>query len=188
MLVIDKTNCNAVCRISPDGSAEAYDFPAAAWKPIPAVSDNLLEITDSDLQNLIRAFTLAEAVHKGQTDKAGKPYIAHPLRVAQLVDGGLDELMVAFLHDVVEDTSTSLDDLRKSGFSETVVNGVDCMTRRSGEPREAYLERLKPNPVARAVKLADLTHNSDLSRIPQPTEKDRLRVEEYRSETAFLKQ
>lgn len=187
MFVIDKRNSNAVCRINLNGSVEQYVFSEASWLPCEPVSEEVCEISEADVENLIKAYALAKKVHEGQTDKAGKPYITHPTRVAQLVDGGPTELMVAFLHDVVEDTPTTLEDLRNMGFDEVVVSGVDGMTRRAGETRDAYLKRLKPNPIARAVKLADLVHNSDLSRISAPSEKDYRRVEEYRKEIAYLK-
>ena len=97
-----------------------------------------------------------------------------------------DEKTVALLHDVVEDTSVTLQNLSDAGFSDAVVHAIDCVTKREGEALQAYLQRVKSDPLATTVKLADLKHNADLSRIPHPTEKDFARVERYKAEIAFL--
>ena len=133
-----------------------------------------------------RAYEIAASAHAGQVDKAGKDYIFHPLTVASFVKTD-DEKTVALLHDVVEDTSVTLQNLSDAGFSDAVVHAVDCVTKRDGEELQDYLQRVKSDRLATAVKLADLQHNSDLSRIPNPTEKDIARAERYRKEIAFLK-
>lgn len=133
-----------------------------------------------------KAYLIAKSAHKGQLDKGGQDYINHPLAVASFVTTE-DEKIVALLHDVVEDTPITLQNLHEQGFSDYIVKAVDCLTKRDGEPLEAYLERVKSNTLAITVKIADLTHNSDLSRIPQPTEKDYKRAERYQKEIAFLK-
>ncbi|MBQ5968582.1 MAG: HD domain-containing protein [Clostridia bacterium] len=133
-----------------------------------------------------RAYEIAANAHAGQVDKAGKDYISHPLTVASFVETD-DEKTVALLHDVAEDTPVTLQDLRDAGFSEAVVHAVDCVTKRSGEPLRDYLQRVKSDKLATVVKLADLRHNSDLTRIPYPTERDLARVERYQKEIAFLK-
>jgi len=133
------------------------------------------------------AYALAAAAHAGQVDKAGADYINHPLTVASFVETD-EEKIVALLHDVVEDTPVTLQNLRDAGFSEAVVRAVDCVTKREGEALQDYLLRVKSDPLATAVKLADLRHNSDLSRIPHPTGRDFARVERYRAEIAFLKE
>ena len=132
-----------------------------------------------------RAYEIAAIAHAGQVDKAGTAYIQHPLTVASFVKTD-DEKTVALLHDVVEDTVVTLQDLRDAGFSANIVHAVDCVTKRDDESLKAYLQRVKSDPLATAVKLADLRHNSDLSRIPNPTEKDFARVKRYRQELAFL--
>ena len=132
-----------------------------------------------------RAKAIATAAHQGQVDKGGYPYIGHPAAVASMVEGE-DETAVAWLHDTVEDTDMTLDRLREEGFPEEIIRAVDAMTRREGEPRGEYLERVKADPIARKVKLADLRHNSDISRIPEPREKDYRRVENYQKEIEFL--
>ncbi len=90
-----------------------------------------------------------------------------------------DEIIVALLHDVVEDTDTTIDDLIEAGFNDNVLNALVAITKRDDESYDEYLEQVRKNPVATKVKLADLKHNSDLTRINNPTEKDYNRVEKY---------
>ena len=127
---------------------------------------------------LDRAIELAKQHHEGQTDKAGKPYIEHPLRVMSQVESE-EEKIVAVLHDIVEDTDISLDDLRSEGFSEEVVSAVECLTKQDGENYDSYIERISFNPLAVKIKLADLEDNSDLTRLPEVTDKDLERIEKY---------
>ena len=127
---------------------------------------------------LDRAIELPKQHHEGQTDKAGKPYIEHPLRVMNQVESE-EEKIVAVLHDIVEDTDISLDDLRSEGFSEEVVSAVECLTKQDGENYDSYIERISFNPLAVKIKLADLEDNSDLTRLPEVTDKDLERIEKY---------
>ena len=127
---------------------------------------------------LDRAIELAKQHHEGQTDKAGKPYIEHPLRVMNQVESE-EEKIVAVLHDIVEDTDISLDELRNEGFSEEVVSAVECLTKQDGENYDSYIERISFNPLAVKIKLADLEDNRDLTRLPEVTDKDLERVEKY---------
>ena len=127
---------------------------------------------------LDRAIELAKQHHEGQTDKAGKPYIEHPLRVMNQVESE-EEKIVAVLHDIVEDTNISLNDLRNEGFSEEVVSAVECLTKQDGENYDSYIERISFNPLAVKIKLADLEDNSDLTRLPEVTDKDLERIEKY---------
>lgn len=138
-----------------------------------------------DSPRVQQAYEIAASAHAGQVDKAGRDYIFHPLTVASFVKTD-DERIVALLHDVVEDTSVTLQNLSDAGFSDAVVHAIDCVTKREGEALQDYLQRVKSDRLATAVKLADLQHNSDLSRISQPTEKDYARAERYRKEIAFL--
>ena len=183
---LDHGNENSVIRKEEDGTLKKLVFLPLAWTETEECSEEAEPIDEKDVQKLIDTFHLAKKAHEGQIDKAGNPYIEHPLRVSRLVKGGVDEMLTALLHDVVEDTPMTLADLRAMGYSEKVVAAVDCMTRRNEETRQAYLERLKPNETARRVKLADLTHNSDLSRIANPTERDYRRIENYQKEKAYL--
>ncbi|HET6629929.1 MAG TPA: HD domain-containing protein, partial [Woeseiaceae bacterium] len=128
---------------------------------------------------LEHALALAAAAHAGQTDKAEQPYILHPIRVMLNVRTE-EERMTALLHDVVEDTDTTFEDLRRAGFSDTVIEAVRALTKHEGESREAAARRAVANPIARNVKLADVTDNMDLSRIPNPGEADLARLEEYK--------
>lgn len=134
---------------------------------------------------IAKALQVAVKAHKGQTDKGGGDYVFHPITVALHVDSD-DEKTVALLHDVVEDTDITLNDLREMGFSETIVKAVDAITRRPAEPRDIYLSRVKENRIATVVKIADLHHNSDLSRIPTPSEKDIAKAAQYAAEILFL--
>lgn len=137
-------------------------------------------------ESVSKALRLATAAHKGQVDKAGSDYIKHPITVAEFLDTE-DEQTAALLHDTVEDTEVTFEDLKAEGFSGTVLHAVYCLTHKKGEAREAYLQRVAENPLAVKIKLADLAHNSDLSRLPAPTEKDFSRAERYAKEIAFLK-
>jgi len=124
------------------------------------------------------AIALAVRAHHKQTDRAGAPYILHPLRVMFRVE--IDaERMVAVLHDVVEDTDWSLDDLRAEGFPEEVVTAVDHLTRRDGESYDDFVRRAAANPVARRVKIADLEDNMDVRRTGTVTEEDTERLTRY---------
>ena len=134
---------------------------------------------------LALAKRIALTAHEGQVDKAGAPYWHHPAFVANHVTR-LEAKAVAWLHDVVEDSEWTLEDLLAEGIWPEVVDGVDAITKRVGEAYETYLNRIKANPLALAVKLADLTHNMDLSRIANPTEKDFARIEKYRWAVDYL--
>jgi (p)ppGpp synthase/HD superfamily hydrolase len=124
------------------------------------------------------AFTLDDAIqiarraHEGQLDKSGRPYIGHPLRVMGRVASDR-ERMVAVLHDVVEDTGVTVEDLASAGAPEEVLRAVDAITKRPGEPFDAYLARVAANPIALTVKRADIADNSSpdrMARLDQPTQ------------------
>ena len=133
-----------------------------------------------------KALQIAKSAHSGQLDKGGNPYFLHPLAVSEKVEAE-NEKIVALLHDVIEDTDITLDYLREQGFSEEILAGVDRLTKREGVSYEEYIEAVRKNPLALKVKIADMLHNSDLSRIPNPTEKDRKRIEKYKEKIALLK-
>ena len=137
------------------------------------------------MSTLERAISLAAQAHAGQVDKAGQPYILHPLRVMLRVHTE-EERMAAILHDVVEDTSITLEQLAEEGFSPTVVAAVEALTKRPGESRMEAAARAAENRVARTVKLADNAENMDISRIAHPTEKDFSRIQEYERVRALL--
>ena len=125
------------------------------------------------------AYDIALNAHKGQKDKGGEDYFKHPLAVSNKLSGEKDKI-VALLHDVIEDTDVTVNDLREAGFSDEVVLAVSVITKKAGEDYEEYLNRVKQNPIALRVKIADMEHNSDISRIKNPTEKDLKRLEKYR--------
>jgi hypothetical protein len=131
------------------------------------------------------AIALAALAHKGQKDKAGHPYILHPLRMML----GLEteaERMAAVLHDVVEDTPHTLESLRALGYPENVIEAVEGLTKKPGENYDDFILRAGKLPLARRVKLADLKDNLDLGRIPNPTPKDEERLLKYGKARAVL--
>ena len=112
--------------------------------------------------DLARAIRIAAVAHAGQLDKTGRPYILHPFRVLQRCERrALEVQIVAILHDVVEDTETTLDDLRSEGFNDDVIAGVDAMSKRDGEDFFEYVRRCSQNTIGCLVKLADIEDNSD---------------------------
>ena len=131
------------------------------------------------------AFSIARKAHEGQLDKAGVDYIEHPIYVASRVDTE-EEKAVALLHDVIEDSPVSAEELLQAGLPETVVTAVQVLTKKKEQDYQTYLETVKKNPLARVVKLADLKHNSDLSRLSSITEKDRERLKKYKKAIDFL--
>ncbi len=131
-----------------------------------------------------RARAIAAARHAGQVDKAGAPYIGHPERVAGRLSAP-EEQVVGWLHDTVEDTGLSLAGV-EAEFGEEIARAVDAVSRRPGEEWEAYLARVKQNPIARQVKISDLIDNSNLSRLPVVTARDVERQGKYNRALRFL--
>lgn len=131
------------------------------------------------------AIKVATKAHQGQFDKAGQPYILHPLTVAAMLDSEAEKT-VALLHDVLEDSDLSTSDLKSYGFRDDIIDAVVTLTHRDNETYESYLHRVKSNPLARKVKLADLEHNSDVTRLQVVTEKDRSRLQKYAVAIRFL--
>ena len=137
------------------------------------------------MSTLEHAIALAAKAHEGQADKAGEPYILHPLRM-MLKLGLPEERIAAVLHDVVEDCDWTLERLRAEGFSEAVIGAIDAVTKRPGESYEDFVRRAAAHPIGRRVKIADVEDNLDPSRIHHPTKDDRQRIEKYRRALAFL--
>jgi (p)ppGpp synthase/HD superfamily hydrolase len=127
---------------------------------------------------LERAIALACEAHRRQTDKAGKPYILHPLRLMLRFSDTADQV-VAVLHDVVEDSAITLDRLRELGFEPSIVAAIDCLTRRSGESYDAFIDRILADRLATRVKIRDIQDNLDLSRLPTLSDEDLQRVAKY---------
>ena len=132
-----------------------------------------------------KAMRLCFDAHKDQVDKSGMPYVFHPFHVAEQMQTE-ETVVVALLHDVVEDTDYTIDDLRTMGFPEAITDALALMTHAKGEPYMEYVARLRDNPIARSVKLADLQHNSDLSRLDAVDDAARQRAEKYKKAIALL--
>ena len=130
------------------------------------------------MATLEQAISLAAKQHEGQVDKANAPYILHPLRVMLNVPT-IEHKIVAVLHDILEDTETTIEDLYQFGFQEHIIDAIVALTKKQGETRLEAAQRARLNPIARVVKLADINDNMDLSRIQSPTVKDFERLKEY---------
>jgi len=132
-----------------------------------------------------KAPKLCFEAHKEQTDKSGLPYVFHPFHLAEQMETE-ETTIVALLHDVVEDTDYTIEDLTKAGFNKTITDAITLMTHADNVDYMDYVRGIKENPIAKAVKLADLTHNSDLTRLDVVDEKALRRVEKYKQAIALL--
>jgi (p)ppGpp synthase/HD superfamily hydrolase len=131
------------------------------------------------MSTLERAIEIATQAHKGQLDKAGNEYIGHPLRVMEM-GKTLQEKIVGVLHDVVEDTDWTFEALEAEGFTEEIIAALKCVTKTSeNENYDDFIERVKKNPLAAAVKINDLTDNMDIRRLPYLSDKDVKRLKKY---------
>ena len=133
-----------------------------------------------------KAIKICFEQHKNQLDKSGMPYVFHPFHVAEQMSDE-NTTIVALLHDVVEDTDLTLEDIRNYGFNEEVLQALSLMTHEKDVPYFDYIKRLASNDIARTVKIADLEHNSDLSRLDEVKESDLARAEKYKKSLEFLK-
>ena len=139
-----------------------------------------------------RAMLVSYTMHKEVCDKGGVPYIFHPYHLAEQMGDDEDAICVALLHDVVEDTEMTIEGLSVLGFPKTVVLAVEVMTHKEKEEYLGeYIQRIKQNPLARKVKIADLLHNSDETRIPEPNndsdrEWNQKRMEKYQKALEIL--
>ena len=134
-----------------------------------------------------KAMKLCFTAHRDQTDKSGLPYVFHPFHLAEQMPDE-NTTVTALLHDVVEDTAYSLEDMRGMGFPEPVLDAIAQMTHDESVPYLTYVAKLRDNPIARTVKLADLRHNSDLSRLDAVDAAALKRVEKYRRAMALLEE
>jgi (p)ppGpp synthase/HD superfamily hydrolase len=128
---------------------------------------------------LENAILLAAQSHLGQQDKAGAPYILHPLRVMMRCRTP-DAMIAAVLHDLVEDPPVTLAQLHEQGYPEAVVAAVSCLTKAEGEDYDAFVARVKANPIATEVKIADIEDNMDIRRLAGVGAKEAERLERYR--------
>lgn len=123
--------------------------------------------------------------HKDQVDKSGIPYVFHPFHLTEQMDDE-ETTITALLHDIVEDTDTTFDDLRKLGFSDNVINALKLMTHDKNVDYFEYVKNISKNPIARKVKIKDLEHNMDTSRLDEVTDKDLERVKKYKKCYKYL--
>ncbi|MFK2341608.1 GTP pyrophosphokinase [Bacteroides fragilis] len=136
---------------------------------------------------LEKAFQIAIDAHKGQTDKAGAPYISHPIRVSNRCSTD-DERIVALLHDTIEDTEVTAEYLLMEGFPRNIVDAILSVTRNEDENYEDFIKRSRLNPIGRQVKLHDLEDNMDITRLNELTEKDLYRLNKYIKAYKYLKE
>jgi len=132
-----------------------------------------------------RAILFAFDAHRGQYDKSGLPYITHPLHVAESMESE-DECVVALLHDVLEDTDITVEDLTQIGISDRQIAALRLLCHDDSVPYLEYVQAIRADPIARKVKLADLHHNSDQTRLNMVTAQDAERVEKYKKAIEML--
>ena len=166
-------------------NAPARPAPPAQPKPAPAPLKPLRPVGLMYTPLTKKALRICFDAHGGQADKSGLPYVIHPLHLAEQMETEY-EVCAALLHDAVEDGGCALEDLRKAGMPNEVVEAVRCLTRTRQARYLDYIAALRKNPIACRVKLADLAHNSDLNRLDNVTGQDRRRVLKYRMAQAVL--
>ena len=132
-----------------------------------------------------KALKLCFDAHKNQVDKTGAPYVFHPFHLAEQMTDEISTIC-ALLHDVVEDTEYTFDDIRKMGFPQEVIDILVLLTHIDGVPYMEYVEKISVNSIAKQVKLADLRHNSDLTRLNIIDEKALARVDKYQKAITIL--
>lgn len=132
-----------------------------------------------------KAIKLMFEKHKDQVDKSGMPYVFHPFHLAEQMDDE-ETTITALLHDIVEDTNTTFEDLRELGFSDNVINALKLMTHDKNVDYFEYVKNISKNPIARKVKIKDLEHNMDTSRLDEVTDKDLERVKKYKKCHKYL--
>ena len=132
-----------------------------------------------------KALRLCFDAHKDQTDKSGLPYVFHPFHLAEQMEDELS-IVCALLHDVIEDTDYTLESIQEMGFPSEVIDVLTLLTHKPSVPYFDYVKELAKNPIAKKIKLADLEHNSDLSRLDYVTDKAIARSEKYKQAIALL--
>jgi (p)ppGpp synthase/HD superfamily hydrolase len=136
-------------------------------------------------KNTKKALRLCYEAHNGQLDKGGAPYVFHPMHLAEQMTTE-EATIVALLHDVVEDTKYTLADIAALGFGDSVIEALALLTHDKSVSYNDYIAEIKSNDIAKQVKLADLAHNADLTRLNVITEKDIARREKYLSSICTL--
>lgn len=130
------------------------------------------------MSTLEKAIEIAARAHAGQKQKNGQPFVLHPLHMMFHVQSA-EEQITAVLHDVVEDTGATFEEIERAGFPAAIIEALRLLTRTEGQTYQTYIEQIKANPLARQVKLADLRHNIDVLRIPHLEDKDLERCRKY---------
>ena len=133
-----------------------------------------------------RAYRFALKAHEGQLDKGGKPYIDHVMYVASKFIDSSELRIVAMLHDVVEDTKYSIEDIESEGFDKCIIDALRVITKPDDMDYMDYIERISFNELASRVKIEDLKHNMDITRISNPTDYDFKRVKKYKKALEYL--
>ena len=139
------------------------------------------------MSTLEKAIALAATQHAGQLDKGGQPYILHPLRLMLQFSNPTLQI-IAVLHDILEDTATTAEDLKELSFSAEIIKAIQALTKQTRESRLEAAKRTALNPLATQVKYVDVLDNMNLSRINNPTPRDFARLEEYKEVLEILKQ
>ena len=132
-----------------------------------------------------KAMILSYEAHRGQYDKGGLPYIFHPFHLAEQMSKE-ETVVIALLHDVIEDAEYTIQDIADMGFPQVVLDALMCLTHDKAVPYMDYISKIKQNPLARVVKLADLQHNSDVSRLNSVDEETVQRIQKYKKAIALL--
>jgi len=204
--LLDELNINEIVK-DDDGKRYTYRFGAEEWVrsgimvrymwPEDSKYGQYAVVTEEEAIQIINnqraqyskllelAINVATKAHEGQVDKGGNPYVNHLKAVADALDS-TENKIVAYLHDICEDTSTTFEDLTNMGFTKRIVNSVRVLTKTEGISYESYLKNVKKDSNAWHVKMADLKNNMDISRIPNPTDADFKRLEKYEKALAFL--
>ena len=180
-----------------NGELYCYRYGGEQWEPINTAVQRA-EISEKRANEqinenrkmydrlLVLADAVAENAHKGQMCRDGKPYISHPRTVASFIDD-TERKIIALLHDTIEDTEMTEEALIELGFTKRIVRSVKVLTRSEGEDYFNYVRNIKSDPNARYVKIADLTHNMDISRLPKPTPRDFERLEKYKKAMEIIR-
>ena len=137
------------------------------------------------MSDLDQAISIATKAHSGQLDKAGKPYILHPLRLMLQFESEV-EMIIAVMHDVIEDSHFTLQDLNNHGFSIDVIEAINCLTKRKDEDYQRFISRISQNSLAKKIKIEDIKDNLNLTRLSNITAKDLQRAEKYHRALKFL--
>ena len=168
-----------------------YDYPDSIFYDMYEEIDeneafDLIKLKREQLLKLEKiAYETAKKAHENQFDKGGKPYFEHPLFVSQQIKN-IEGKIVALLHDICEDTDITLNDLLDLGFTLRIVQAINVLSRKSDDEYEQYLQKVKSNYIARIVKISDIKHNMDITRIQNPTIKDHQRILKYEKALSFL--